>query len=235
VSSPVVELAAVSKSYGGLRPLRIAGLSVDAGQRVAILGFDQPAAEVFVNLVTGATLPDEGEVRLFGRASSAIATGDDWLSTVDRFGIVSERAVLLDRFTVVQNLALPFTVQIEPPPDAERARAEAVAREVGLAEATFDAPLATLDPTAGMRVRLGRAIAFDPAVLLLEHASARVPRDAVPGLAADIRAVAERRRLAVIAATADEAFAAGVADRVFRLEAATGRLAERGRGWFGRR
>ena len=235
MSSPVVELAAVSKSYGGLRPLRIAGLSVDAGQRVAILGFDQPAAEVFVNLVTGATLPDEGEVRLFGRASSAIATGDDWLSTVDRFGIVSERAVLLDRFTVVQNLALPFTVQIEPPPDAERARAEAVAREVGLAEATFDAPLATLDPTAVMRVRLGRAIAFDPAVLLLEHASARVPRDAVPGLAADIRAVAERRRLAVIAVTADEAFAAGVADRVFRLEAATGRLAERGRGWFGRR
>jgi ABC-type polar amino acid transport system ATPase subunit len=235
VSSPVVELAGVSKNYGGLRPLRIAGLRVEAGQRVAILGLDQPAAEVFVNLVTGTTLPDDGEVRLFGRATSAIATSDDWLSTVDRFGIVSERAVLLERFTVVQNLALPFTVQIEPPPDAERARAEAVAREVGLAEATFGVPLGTLDPTAATRVRVGRAIALDPAVLLLEHASARIGRDAVRGLAADIRAVAERRRLAVIAATADEAFAEAIADRVFRLEAATGRLAERGRGWFGRR
>ena len=71
--TPVVELANVSKNYHGLRPLRVAQLTVDAGEQVAILGIDQVAAEVFVNLITGATLPDSGGVKLFGRPTESIA------------------------------------------------------------------------------------------------------------------------------------------------------------------
>jgi hypothetical protein len=68
------------------------------------VGLDQVAAEVFTNLVTGAILPETGDIRVFGRPTSAIADSDDWLATVDRFGIVSERAVLLDQLSVLQNL-----------------------------------------------------------------------------------------------------------------------------------
>jgi ABC-type transporter Mla maintaining outer membrane lipid asymmetry ATPase subunit MlaF len=232
VTPALVEFAGVSKGYGGLRPLRVADLRVGAGEQVAILGFDQPSAEVFVNLATGATLPDAGEVRLFGRPTSAIADSADWLSTIDRIGIVSDRAVLLEQLTVVQNLAIPFTLQIEPPPDAERARAAALAREVGIGEASWDAALSSLDVTVAARVRVGRAIALDPAVVLLEHASARVPRAAVAALGAGIRRLAERRGLAVVAVTADHVFATAVAPRVLTLEPATGRLRERGRGWW---
>ena len=125
MTGAVLEFSGTSKEYGGLRPLRIAALRVDAGDRVAILGFDQPSAEVFVNLATGATLPDAGDVSVFGRPTRAIDDSSDWLATVDRFGIVSERAVLLDGLTVVQNLAMPFTLEIEPPPGRVRqARAE---------------------------------------------------------------------------------------------------------------
>src|SRR5690349_17612953 len=102
---------------------------------------------------------------------------------------------------------MPFTLQIEPPPEVERARAEQIAREVGLAAPSWSAPLAALDAAAAARVCLGRAIALDPSVLLLEHASARVPRADVSAFAADIRRVAERRGLALVAITADEAFA----------------------------
>jgi len=231
VTAPLVEFAGVSKTYGGLRPLRIAELRVAAGEQIAILGFDQPAAEIFVNLATGATLPDAGEVRLFGRATSAILDGADWLATVDRFGIVSDRAVLLEQLTVVQNLAMPFTLQIEPPPQAERARAEGIARDVGLAESSWTRPLAALDAAAATRVRVGRAIALEPDVLLLEHATARVPREAVASLAADIRTVAKRRGLAVVAATADEAFASAVASCVLTFDPASGRLKQRRRFW----
>ena len=120
MSAAVLEFAGVSKNYGGLRPLRIAELRVPAGDRVAILGFDQPTAEVFVNLATGATLPEAGDVSIFGLPTRKIEDSADWLATVDRFGIVSERAVLLDALTVIQNLAMPFTLEIEPPPDAVR-------------------------------------------------------------------------------------------------------------------
>ena len=233
MTAAVLEFAGASKTYGGLRPLRIAGLRVDAGESVALLGFDQPSAEVFVNLATGATLPDAGDVSIFGLPTRAIEDSADWLATVDRFGIVSERAVLLDALTVIQNLAMPFTLEIEPPPDAVRAQAEALAREVGLPETSWTRPVAELDAAGWLRVRLGRAIALGPAILLLEHASARLPPEAVAAAGADIRAVAAGRRIALLAVAADERFAKAVAGRVLTLEPATGRLTARRRRWFG--
>ncbi len=233
MTPPVLELTGISKDYRGLRPLRIAELRVAVGEHVAILGLDQASAEVFINLATGATLPDAGQVRVLGRPTSAITDGADWLATVDRFGIVSTRAVLLDRLTVIQNLAMPFTLDIEPPPDDVRARAETLAREVGLPESSWTRPVAALEATAALRVRFGRAIALDPAVLLLEHVSGPVGRDDVAGLGAEMRAVAALRGAALVAATTDETFAHAVAARVLTLEPATGRLKEgRRRRWF---
>ena len=229
--TPALEFAGVSKSYGGLRPLRIADLRLAEGELVAILGLDQTSAEVFVTLATGASLPDSGDVRLFGRPTSAITDAADWLATIDRVGIVSDRAVLLDQLSAVQNLAMPFTLDIEPPPDSERARAEALAQEVGLPPEAWGRRLAELGADVSARVRLGRAIALRPAVLLLEHASARLPREAVAPFGAAAREIAERRGIAMVAATADEAFARAVAPRVLALEPSTGRLKERRR-WF---
>jgi ABC-type transporter Mla maintaining outer membrane lipid asymmetry ATPase subunit MlaF len=220
----VVECCDVSKDFHGLRPLRIQQLTIEAGQQVAVLGLDGPMAEVFVNLVTGATVPDRGEVKLFGRPTTAIEDSTDWLATVDRFGIVSERAVLLDGLSTIQNLAMPFTLEIEPPPDDVREQAMALAREVGLAETAWARPVAELTAVDRARVRLARALALGPGVLLLEHASAGLSPVAAAALAADIRAVAVRRGAAVIAATVDLEFATGVADRVLVLEPATGRL-----------
>jgi putative ABC transport system ATP-binding protein len=232
VTASVLDFADVSKQYGGLRPLRVGALRVEAGERIAVVGVDRPGAEVFVNLATGATLPDTGEVTLFGRPTSAITDSADWLATVDRCGIVSERAVLLDRLTVVQNLALPFTLAVEPPPAEEQARAEALAREVDLAEAAWTVPLAELDASAAMRVRLGRALAFDPSVLLLEHASASLARGDVRSFGATIRMLAERRGLALVALSADDAFARALGATILVHEASSGRLRPAARRWL---
>jgi ABC-type transporter Mla maintaining outer membrane lipid asymmetry ATPase subunit MlaF len=218
-----------------LRPLRIVALSVAAGEHVALVGVDQVAAEVFINLVTGATLPEAGDIQVFGRPTSAISDSADWLATVDRFGIVSERAVLLDQLTIIQNLAMPFTLEIEPPPDKVRRRASALAREVGLQESAWERPIAALEASARVRLRLGRALALDPAVLLLEHANAGLSAQDAGTLGADIRSIAARRGAAIVAATLDEAFARAVAGRVLKWQPATGRFAEQRSGrWFGR-
>jgi ABC-type sulfate/molybdate transport systems ATPase subunit len=100
---------------------------------------------------------------------------------------------------------------------------------VGLPEDTWTKPVASLDTVGRMRVRLGRALALDPAVLLLEHASAGLGREPSKAFAADLRAVAAGRGVAIIATTADEGFARAVASRVVRLEPGTGRLKEEGR------
>jgi lipoprotein-releasing system ATP-binding protein len=232
---PALDLTDVSKEYGGLRPLRIQHLTVSAPEHVALVGLDQPMAEVFVNLVTGATLPDRGQVAVFGQSTGAIVDGAEWLRVVDRFGIVTERAVLLDGLTVLQNLAVPFTLDIEPLPDEVATRAASLAAEVGLPPHEWDKLVAALDTRSRARVRLARALALDPAVILLEHATASVDRDQAVPLGERIRRVAAQRGVAIVAVTADPVFASAVADRVLVLDAGTGRLApRRGTGWFGR-
>jgi ABC-type transporter Mla maintaining outer membrane lipid asymmetry ATPase subunit MlaF len=235
VSSLVLEICGVSKGYRGLRPLRIQHLSVGTPAAVAVVGLDLAASEVLVNLITGAMLPDAGTIRLFGRPTSAIADSAEWLAVIDRVGIVSARAVLLERLSITQNLAMPFTLDIEPPAEEVRVRAEALAAEVGLPPSAWPAAVANGDASVHARVRLARALALGPALLLLDHASADLSRDDVDRFGRDVRAIGQRRGLAIVAATADDRFADAVADRVLVLEAATGRLVERRRGWFGRR
>jgi phospholipid/cholesterol/gamma-HCH transport system ATP-binding protein len=196
---------------------------------VAIVGVDLPAAEILVNLITGASLPDSGEVRTFGRSTATIADSVEWLALVDRFGIVTERAVLLDALSVVQNLAMPFSLDIEPPDEHVRERALALAAEVGLERNAWDRPVGELDGASRLRLRIGRSLALDPAVMLLEHPTAVVERGAVGALGRDVRGIAERRRIALLTLTADEEFATLVAARVLQLDAASGRLAERRR------
>jgi ABC-type transporter Mla maintaining outer membrane lipid asymmetry ATPase subunit MlaF len=220
----LLDVRAVTKNYGGLRPLRIERLTVLAGQHVALVGLDQPMAEVFINLVTGATLPDTGEIVLFGRATGAIHTSDDWLSVVEGFGIVSDRAVLLEGLSVVQNLAMPFSLDIDPPSAALRDTAVRLGREVGLSDAIWDQPLGGIDPAAELRVRLARALALEPAIVILEHPTARMPREEVPAIGRSIREIVGRRGLAAVTLTADRAFADAAAGEVLTLDPATGRL-----------
>jgi ABC-type transporter Mla maintaining outer membrane lipid asymmetry ATPase subunit MlaF len=236
VTAPVLELFGVLKDYRALRPLRIDRLVLARGDRVAILGLDRPAAESFVNLITGATLPDRGEVVLFGRATPTIQDSSEWLALVDRLGMVSERAVLLDGLSVVQNLALPFTLEIEPPSNDVRARAAALALEAGLQAEDLDRRIADMSGMERLRVRLGRALALDPALLLLEHPTAGVAPADIPRLSRDLRRIVDQRALAALTFTADADFARRTGARVVKLDAASGRLIEAGSTvWFRRR
>jgi ABC-type lipoprotein export system ATPase subunit len=207
VATPLVAVRDLHKDYQSLRPLRLRELTLHAGDIVSLSGLDEMAAEVLVGLLTGATLPDAGEVRLFDRATSAIADTDQWLALLDGVGLVTARAVLVDRYSVRQNLALPFTLAVDPLGAAWRARVDSLAREVGVPEAQWDVPVGQTDPDAQTRVRLGRALALGPRVLIAEHPTAQLPRDRVRALGADVGRIARARRLAVLALTADEPFA----------------------------
>ena len=177
-------------------------------ESVALLGFDQTAAEILVNLITGATLPDSGDVDVFGVSTRNIADPDAWLVEMDRFGILSQRVVLLDAFTVEQNLALPFTLEVEQLSERVRAKVHALAQEVGL-----DSTLVTSVRRGTRRRRRScasgsaKALALGPRVLLAEHPNATLPAEAVSRFAADLKRIAAARRLALLVMTADSSFA----------------------------
>lgn len=226
----VVALRGVRKDYHGLRPLRVERLDLHQGESIALLGFDRAAAEVLVSLITGATLPDAGEVDVFGTPTRAITDADMWVRTLDRFGLVSERAVLLDQLTAEQNLAIPLSLELEAMPDAVRAQVHRLAAEVGIGTDELTQPLAALSASARLRVRLGRALALNPRVLLAEHPNAVLAREDLAPFAADFSRIAAHRGVATLVLTADAVFAGASADQVLTVTPATGELKPTG-GW----
>ncbi len=231
--TPAIEIAGVTKSYAALRPLRIASLAVGAGERVALGGIDSGGAELMVNLVTGASLPDEGEVRIFGRRTADIPDGDEWLASLDRFGIISERGVLLEGSMVIQNLALPLTLEIDPVPEDARQKVMALGIECDIPYDWLAEPVGTVPPAVRARVHLARALALGPEVLLLEHPTAAIPEGERAAFGAVVARVCDARSLTALAMTFDAAFAAAAAHRTLTLQPATGELVSARRRWWG--
>lgn len=227
---PVIEITGLVKDYKGLRPLRLASLTVQDGERVSVGGIDATAAEVLVNLVNGAILPDQGAVCVFGQDTVDIGNETDWLASLERFGLVSPRAVLLDGATLLQNLALPITLDIEALADDVRAQVEALAHRVGIDHDWLERLAGDAPADVRMRVHLARAIVLNPQVLILEHPTLGVPPDVVPAFAQDVLRVVAPERLTVLAVTNDDVFSGVVAQRAYHLHAATGQLVS-ARGW----
>lgn len=234
MSTPVVHISGISKSYAGLRPLRIQELVIERGERVAISGFDAAAAELLVNLVTGASLPDQGTIRTFGRATSEITDGDAWIASLDRFGIVSPRAVMLEGSSLQSNLALPFTLEIDPVAPSVLPKVVALARECGIAREDLSKQVGGLPPHVRVRAHLARAVALNPELLLIEHPTVDVAEGEKVSLAHDVAAVVHGRAATALVMTTDVDFAEAVAHRSLALQPATGAMVpwKKKRGWL---
>lgn len=230
----IVEMHGVVKSYNALRPLRIAELTIAAGARVALSGIDAPGAEVMLNLVTGASLPDEGEVRVFGRSTAAVSDGDEWLASLDRFGIVSERAVMLEGATLTQNLALPFALDIDPVPAETIVRVEMLADECEIGRGLLSGRAGDVAAAVRSRVHLARAIALGPKLLLMEHPTAALAEGERRAFGSIVGRVCDARGITMLAVTQDLAFASAAAHETLSLNAATGRLSPARRSWWRR-
>ncbi|MEO6237865.1 MAG: ATP-binding cassette domain-containing protein [Vicinamibacterales bacterium] len=233
MASPVLQLIKVRRAYGGLRPLRINDLSIAAGERVALSGLDAGAAEVLVNLVTGASVPDEGDVVVLGESTASISDGDAWLAFLDRFGIVSPRAVLLDAATLLQNLAMPITLDIEPVPGDVVTQVRALAADAGIEADWLDRPIAALDASIRARAHLARAVALDPSLLIVEHPTVGFAAGQSGSYGEVVARVAARRRLATLIISEDEEFSTAAATRRLTLQGATGDLKAPRRKLFG--
>lgn len=231
-AASILEIIGVRKQYQGLRPLRIHALSIEPGERVALSGLDAGAAEVFVNLVTGASIPDEGQVIVNGRATASISDGDEWLTWLDQFGIVSPRAVLLDAATLLQNLAMPITLDIEPVQADVAARVVRLAGDVGIPETMLDRPIAALDAAMRARAHLVRAIALDPSLLIMEHPTVGFATGDRKAFGEIVASVAAARSLTTVIVSEDAAFAEAAASRRLALNGATGDLKPKRRGFF---
>ena len=220
----LVHVTDVVKNYQALRPLRVRNLRVARGQSVSLFGFDKTASEVLVNLITGSSLPDNGTVHVFGRATTEIADSADWMDLLQRFGMFSDRTVLVEQLTVEQNMALAHTLEVDPLPDGVRRQLHEIADTLGIASGLLGRRVEGLNALEIALARLGRAVALKPDVLLAEHPTITLDaaEQAVFGKAA--ASVVARYGMAAIYITADHAFARAVGSDALTVRPATGEL-----------
>ena len=220
----LLKIDGLTKDYQTLRPLRIRDLTVRNTDVISIAGIDVLGAETLVHLVTGATLPDTGQVSLFGRNTRDITDGDAWLKSLDGVGMITARGILVEAFSVLQNIALSLTLDVDPIDPRVAPQAMALADEAGIAAALFDVAAGRVTADIRMRVHLARALALDPKLLIAEHPSAALPRESVATFGADLAKVARARHIALLAISADDVLSKAIGGSRLELVAATGEL-----------
>jgi ABC-type lipoprotein export system ATPase subunit len=230
----LVQIRKITKDYHSLRPLRIESLDLHEGETLALCGFDRMTAEILVDLITAAIVPDSGEITVFGQLTTAIADRESWLQTLDRFGLLTERAVLVEQFTIEQNLAIPFSLSIDDLSSDLKARVGALAEEIGFDRSDLRRQSGVLSPLGRLRLRLGRALAMNPSVLLAEHPNATLSAEEATRFGADLQRIVRARGMSALVLTADHDFARAVASEVLMLHPATGTLKSSSvwRRWF---
>jgi phospholipid/cholesterol/gamma-HCH transport system ATP-binding protein len=194
-----------------------------------LVGFDRAAAEVLVNLITGATLPDIGEVVSLGRPTRELVSSEEWLSFMDRFGITSDRIVLLEALTVAQNIAISFDLELDPIPGRILDLVSALGADVGIDASSLRTRVADAPSLLRSRIYLARALALEPAVLILEHPSAHLDEDEKTEYAAVVRRVVQARALTLLGLTLDEKFARAAGGQLLFWQPATGEIRPRSR------
>jgi nitrate/nitrite transport system ATP-binding protein len=159
-----LELNRVNKSFnvsGGTKEvLSNINLEVEEGEFVAIVGFSGAGKTTLMSLVAGLLKPDSGEVRVGGKI--VMGPGPDR-------GVVFQNYSLLPWLSVYENVYLAVN-QVFPDWTAEKKRDHTLRHiaMVNLAPAKDKRP-AELSGGMRQRVSVARALAADPAVLLMDE------------------------------------------------------------------
>jgi len=170
MSEPAVRLENVTKSFGSRRVLDDVSMTVPEGCGFVILGRSGTGKSVTLRHMIGLVRPDAG--RVFVRGDEISALQDEALARVRRqVGFLFQSAALFDSISVGENVAFPMRRHTRLADREIRERAMAKLAAVGL-ENDFDKMPGDL--SGGMRKRAGlaRAMALDPAILLVDEPSA---------------------------------------------------------------
>ena len=165
--TPLLDASGVAKSFGAVRALTDARLTVQPSEIVALMGANGAGKSTFVKILTGALKPDAGRVLIRGTEARVGSPAE-----ARRSGLVPvyQEPSLIPDLDVADNLALGDT-----PREAFLEWVETLGIEgLRLSDMISDLPLATL-----RILDLARALAADPDVLLLDEMTAALPTDLV--------------------------------------------------------
>jgi putative ABC transport system ATP-binding protein len=163
----MIQMTNVSKTYGDqstVKALINLSMTVEQGERVAVMGPSGSGKSTLLNLICGLDEPTSGSIKLEGIELASL--NDDRRTRLrrEKLGMIFQTFNLLPTLTAIENAALPLRLQGLCRRDAEE-RAMAMLERVGLKVRAHHRP----DELSGgerQRVAIARALIFRPPILL---------------------------------------------------------------------
>jgi ABC-type sulfate/molybdate transport systems ATPase subunit len=202
----VLSLREVRHRRGGREVLRIDALDLAAGERLAVLGPNGAGKTSLLRLLAAIDMPSAGTVLVDGAPTTPGA-----VALRRRVAYATQRPGLLST-TVRRNVELPLRWRRVPRSRRRLAAAAALAR-LGVAHLA-DRQARSLSAGEAQRVNLARALALEPALLLLDEPAAALDAESRAAFLADVEAALDARETTVVHVSHRPEEALRLADRV---------------------
>lgn len=173
----LLEMSGVSVSFDGFRAINNLSFQIGEPELRAIIGPNGAGKTTFMDIVTGKTKPDEGQV-IWGEMSRSLVGLSE--SQIARLGIGRkfQKPSVFEDQTVRENLAMalrnkrgPFDVLFYRKSADGAARIEAVAGQINLSDA-LERPAGELSHGQKQWLEIGMLLAQEPRLLLVDEPAA---------------------------------------------------------------
>jgi branched-chain amino acid transport system ATP-binding protein len=226
----MLEVAGISKSFGGFRAVSDVSLTVDTRQITAVIGPNGAGKSTLFNLITGHLRPDRGTVRLDGRDITGAPP-----YRICRMGIGRsfQRTNIFPQLTVFENLQAAFLVHHRRGRNFwTRADAlyldetAALLTSIGLVDQEHTVA-GTLSYGNQKQLELGLTLASGPAVLLLDEPTAGMSATETRETIQLLQRIADERELTLLFTEHDMEVVFSIAQKIAVLH--QGRIIAEGR------
>lgn len=185
-----LEVSHIAKSYDGNKAVRDISFSVDAGQVLALCGENGAGKSTLMKMLSGAVIPDEGDIVVGGVAAN-IARPADAMALGIR--TVYQELSLLPHLSVAENLLLgrmPKHLGFVVDWPAANALAQSVLSGFGFETINPRTLVSELSVAQQQIVEIAKALVADPRILILDEPTAVLSASETDKLFAKVRALA---------------------------------------------
>ncbi len=211
-----IEIEALEVGYGSVPVLHGVDLGVAPGEFIATLGASGCGKTTLLRTIAGFQKATAGAIRLGGRDVARLAPEKRGIA------MVFQSYALWPHMSVLGNVGYGLRLRGLPRPDV-RSRVGALLRMLNL-DGLEDRKVTNL--SRGQRVALGRALAIEPPLLLLDEPLSNLDAKVRVQLRFEIKALQKRLGFTAIHVTHDREEAMTMADRIVVMQA--GRIAQVG-------
>ncbi len=213
-----LEVADARVRYGNNEVLKGVNLSVKKGEFVALLGSSGCGKTTLLRAIAGFNMPSGGAIRVDGRDVTRLPPDKRGMA------LVFQSYALWPHMTVAQNMGYGLRIR-GAAKEAIKQKVEEVARLLGL-DSLLERKPAALSGGQRQRVALGRALAIQPDILLLDEPLSNLDARIRLSVRHEISALQRRLGITAVHVTHDREEAMVMADRIVILN--NGEIAQAG-------